>query len=198
MVRHMIYEFSRGGSYRKIRHPEMSLYTIWTPLFVSIVMVVVYFLLPVRPVIFGKDGVISSGLSLMSALPGFYFAGLAAVATFGDKNMDKEMPGIAPEVDILVGGRKIPIKLTRRQFLSYLFSYLVIVSFFLCFSIIALNSAVDSMNYIKGIILSYSYGAELLNLLRLLVVSFLSLLLSTLIVTTLHGVYFLTEKMHQP
>jgi len=155
-------------------------------------------LLPQKPVLSGKDGAAATALSVLSTLPGFYFAGLAAVATFGSAAMDQQMPDPAPELEIRVGGRSMEAKLTRRQFLSYLFSYLVVVSLVLCFSLIFIYLLTPTLGSIYHNLLELDYGDKIWFAGKLITVAGVGALFSSMLVTTLHGVYFLTEKVHQP
>ncbi|MCW2245140.1 hypothetical protein M2352_000731 [Azospirillum fermentarium] len=198
MLRQTRYELLRGFAYLRIIHPEIRTYTTWLPVCLTVIALFCYLALPVPPVLFGKDGTLASLLTLLSTLPGFYFAGLAAVATFGGEGMDREMPDPAPQIRIVESGRDVLIKLTRRQFLSYLFSYLVLISFIICLLIIGLNSSVDSISYVKTLISSYNYGKEMIAVGRFLIVAPLAILLSSMLVVTLHGVFFLAEKIHLP
>lgn len=198
MLRRVAYELGRGFCYPTIRHPEFPVYTRWLPLGLAAALIVAYALIPVDPVLLGSSGAFAAVLALLSTLPGFYFAGLAAVATFGAPTMDLEMPPPAPEVDILVGAQKVSVKLTRRLFLTYLFSYLVLVSFILCAALLAMNVFQGSIELLREKIFAMVSGRELWRAITLIVLSPLAFLLSAMVVTTLHGIYFLVEKIHQP
>jgi len=176
----------------------MRKYTVWLPLGLSVIIIAIYFLLPVRPVVLGKDGAIAGVLTVLSTLPGFYFAGLAAVATFGSADMDREMPDPAPTVSILVGNAVVTNKLTRRLFLTYLFSYLVLLSLVLCFVLLFLNLAAPSIALWESELHGISYGDDIAVALKFIVGTAVVLMASSLAVSTLPGVFFLTEKMHQP
>jgi hypothetical protein len=176
----------------------MRTYTTWLPLFLTILTVIFYVLLPERPALVGSNGLAGSLLTLVSTLPGFYIAGLAAVATFGSATMDHEMPAPAPEVKIRVRGRLISVKLTRRLFLSYLFSYLVVLSFGLCFTLIAINALVPSIDILHAFIVQWTGMAWSWLIVKLVVGFTLTFALSSIFISTLHGVFFLTEKIHQP
>lgn len=198
MLQQLLYELSRGFAYRRIKHSGMRAYTTWLPLFLTLITAACYLLLPIRPPLVGKDGLVSSLLTLMSTLPGFYFAGLAAVSTFGNATMDQEMPAPAPEVDMIVGGAVVEVKLTRRLFLSYLFSYLVVLSLALCFALMALNAAVGSIDILQHA-LDVRTGTKWAWLFVKAGVGLtLMCAFASMIVSTLHGVFFLTEKIHQP
>lgn len=198
MLKQLIYELSRGFAYRRISHGEMRTYTTWLPLFLTICAGLFYALLPVKPTFVGSTGLAGSLLSLVSTLPGFYFAGLAAVATFGSTTMDHEMPAPAPEVEMRVRGQQVPVKLTRRLFLSYLFSYLVILSFGLCFALMAINAVAPSIDVLQAAIGRWTGEAWPWLVLKGAVGFVFTFAFASMVVSTLHGVFFLTEKIHQP
>ncbi|MFN3523745.1 MAG: hypothetical protein ACK4YQ_15970 [Phenylobacterium sp.] len=112
--------------------------------------------------------------------------------------MDREMPAPAPEIDLLVSGRKVASRLTRRQFLAYLFSYLVIISFLLCFGMISLNIIAPSLDALHSGLADMRFGENVWAFGKIVVVGSILALLSSMLVTTLHGVFFLAEKIHQP
>lgn len=198
MLKQLIYELSRGFAYRGISHGEMPTYTTWLPLFLTIAAGAFYALLPVKPSLVGSTGLAASLLTVVSTLPGFYFAGLAAVATFGSSTMDHEMPAPAPQVEMRVRGQQVPVKLTRRLFLSYLFSYLVILSFGLCFALMAINAFAPSIDVFQAAMGQWT-GTEWPWLVVKGIVGFsLTFAFASMVVSTLHGVFFLTEKIHQP
>lgn len=198
MLKQLIYELGRGFAYRGISHGEMRTYTTWLPLALTILAAAVYALLPVKPALVGSSGLIGSLLTLVSTLPGFYFAGLAAVATFGSTTMDHEMPAPAPEVEMRVRGRQVPVKLTRRLFLSYLFSYLVILSFGLCFALMAINAFAPSIDVLHAAMGRWTDAAWPWLILKGAVGFVLTFAFASMVISTLHGVFFLAEKIHQP
>lgn len=198
-MRQLIYELGRGLAYRRISHPEMRTYTTWLPLALTAIAVGIYLLLPSKPALVGERGLASTLLTLVSTLPGFYFAGLAAVATFGSGSMDKEMPHPAPTIDMLINGKMVKgIALTRRLFLSYLFSYLVIVSLIICFAFVAINSLTEAIDVLRIWLADIGGHPWLWYTVKAAVAISLSFIFFSMIVSTLHGVFFLTEKIHQP
>lgn len=198
MVRELIYELTRGFAYRSIEHPEMSKYTIWLPLLLSILLGGAYILLGLDFIWLGEKGVFTGILTILSTLPGFYFAGLAAVATFGGVGMDTTLPEPAPKISIRVAGTYVPHPLSRRQFLSYLFSYLVILSFALCMVLLCVNALAPAMPKITAYLLAHSQGAYIWDAIKFAVGSSILLAFASMLITTLHGIFFLTERMHQP
>lgn len=198
MLKQLLYELSRGFAYRGISHGEMRTYTTWLPLFLTILAAALYALLPVKPTLVGSEGLVESLLTLVSTLPGFYFAGLAAVATFGSATMDHEMPAPAPQVEMRVRGQQVPVKLTRRLFLSYLFSYLVILSFGLCLALMAINAFAPSIDVLQAAMCRWTGAAWPWRAVEGVTGFVLTFAFASMIVSTLHGVFFLTEKIHQP
>jgi len=195
----LLYELGRGFAYRRISHKEMRTYTTWLPLALTVAAVTIYVVLPVKPTLVGPTGLVSNLLTLVSTLPGFYFAGLAAVATFGNMTMDKEMPAPAPTVDLLVNGKIVKDNpLTRRLFLSYLFSYLVTLSFGLCFALVTLNALSGSIDALHAAVVRCTGATWPWFAVKALVGIPLTFAFSSMVVSTLHGVFFLTEKIHQP
>jgi hypothetical protein len=197
MLKELAYELSRGLAYRRIRHSEMRKYTVILPLFLYGILVALYFALPAPLVWLGRDGLVAGLLTVLSTLPGFYFAGLAAVATFGAPGMDREMEA-APQIDLYVKGHDISTSLTKRQFLSYLFSYLVIISFVICFGLLILNTLDPSITIWHGWILTWQYGSLVWSAGKFILSSAFTLIFTSMVVTTLHGIFFLTERIHQP
>lgn len=198
MLKQLTYELSRGFAYRGISHGGMRTYTTWLPLALTILTDGFYALLPVKPALIGSTGIIGSLLTLVVTLPGFYFAGLAAVATFGSTTMDHEMPAPAPEVKMRVRGQQVTVKLTRRLFLSYLFSYLVILSLGLSFALLVINAFAPSINVLHTRIESYTSFTWPWLIVKSVVGVVLTFAFWSMVVSTLHGVFFLTEKIHQP
>lgn len=192
------YELTRGLAYRRIRHPEMHWYTRSIPLVITCTVSAAIFFLPSPPPLLGKDGLVATSLAVISTLPGFYFAGLAAVATFSGINMDAVMPAPAPTADVKIAGTKVTIDLSRRQFLSYLFSYLVLLSFGLCVVSLAMSAASPSLVQLHASLLEFQNGHVIWMTCRIgFIISYIAVAASIL-VTTLHGMFFLTERIHQP
>lgn len=198
MLGQVIYELTRGLAYRSISHPGMRMYNTWLPIIISVLSTALYIAVPQKLSLLGSDGFSNQILSIIATLPGFYFAGLAAVATLGNADMDKVMPDPAPTIQVLVKGVYISNELTRRQYLSYLFSYLVFVSFLSCIIILFANLSSPSLEHIRSCMALMKYGSFAASLTEIFVVFVMSLMLSAMGVTTLQGLFFLTEKMHQP
>lgn len=194
----ILYELTRGLAYRRIQHASMTWYTRRIPLALTVVGSAFILVLPAPPMLLGKDGLVAGSLSVLSTLPGFYFAGLAAVATFNGLNMDAVMSAPAPTIDVTYGGARSSVELSRRQFLSYLFSYLVLISFALCVLSLFALAATPSLEMLRDAAQKsaiYSRGWDILRAVG--IISYVALA-SSVLVSTLHGMFFLTERIHQP
>lgn len=194
----MWYELTRGLAYLSIRHPSINWYTVRLPVILATALCVIYVLLPVKPRLLGDGGLLGSMLGVIATLPGFYFAALAAIATFDRPGMDNEIPAPAPRIDVIVHGKPEPVDLTRRMFLSYLFSYLTTLSLGLCGLILALNALHPTIIMISTSINGWEHAAQIHSIGRAIIFIAISLPASALAITTLHGIFFLTERLHQP
>jgi hypothetical protein len=139
--------------------------------------------------IWGDKGLVGGLLGFVQSLPGFYTAALAAVATFGGKDMNQLMPGQAPRMRLLFEGKLTePLGLTRRLFLSVMFGYLTALSFLLTVAAIA------------GTSLSGSVAAILLPGVRpwvsAVATALYVLFFTQLLSVTGWGLYYLGERMH--
>ena len=175
----------------------MRFYTVVFPFFFALTLTSFLLILPGNIVLTGDRGFITGVLGAVSLLPGFYIASLAAVATFGGEHMDELMPEPAPKVYIRTAHTDGPDKLTRRMFLSYLFGYLAISSLLLvaiCFVFGVVAPGVRSLIELQA---SQS-AATVIPWIKGFVVFAVSFVLGSIFVTTLHGTYYLLERIFQP
>lgn len=122
-------------------------------------------------------------LSFLQTMPGFYIAALAAISTFNNPGMDKDMVGSTP----IDKDRK---KMTRRRFLAQSFSYLTFLSIVLL---------------IVGSIIKYFYSLDLVVLdttlftvIYMSVTFFLFVFLFQLVFITFYCLYYLGDRIHLP
>lgn len=152
-------------------------YDIYAPLFfVSVVAsLILFFNFSIEKTLFFVD----KTNVFFAILPGFYIAALSAVATFNKPSIDKLIPdNPTPYVYQRTQGRDIKTELTRRRFLSMMFSFLASESLLLFL-----------LSLIAGLIGSM----KLFSVLYLFVFGFLFF---QMLVVTLWGLYYLSEKMH--
>lgn len=190
------YELTRWAAYRTIKHDAMRAYICTFPAAISIILTVGYYCLPVSPSISSAGGLLSGLLTLLATLPGFFIASLAAVATFNRPEMDETMPEPCPTVAVRRNGEWIDVKLTRRTFLTYLFSYLSILSLLACAMCVGGQVVGSAMAQLNS---DYAVIKWIINF--VIPASFLLALFficSSILVSMLHGIYFIAERIHQP
>jgi hypothetical protein len=146
---------------------------------------------------FHKDGFVDKVGTFSSVLTGFYVAGLVAVATFA-----RDTTGIDKVIE--VGRVRMPIKgrepeyLTRREYVCSMFGYLAFVSMALTIASIVCVTALGTNLFFKG--LWFHFNAEVTHLsaspIRAAVIIFFNLALSSLLVTTVRGLYYLIGRLY--
>jgi hypothetical protein len=194
----MWYELSRWWAYRQIQHPRMHVYLWLLPGILAVFLTVIFFLLPVRPDVSGSNGILAAIIQTVSMLPGFFITSLAAVATFQRPEMDVEMPAPTPSVEMRLDGVKSQVLLTRRMFLSYLFSYLAIISLMLVVLCASANLIAPSAVVLVNAAAPVAHQQIITDVLLAPFLGFLLFWCASMLITTFHGIYFLTERMHQP
>ncbi|OHV83313.1 hypothetical protein [Ensifer sp. LCM 4579] len=194
----LFYEFTRWWTYRRIEDATMRHY-VWTvPLCITLLSFAMYYVLPIRPQISGDGGLLDKASQALTLLPGFFITALAAVATFNRPEMDETMPSPAPRIKIAHRGNRVEIELTRRLFLSYLFSYLSILSFFLFAIVSSAPYILENLTFLINLI-NNPYITEWASvILKNVSMAILVYFFTSLVVTMLHGIYFLCERIHMP
>jgi hypothetical protein len=141
--------------------------------------------------VWAANGLVASAQGFIQGLPGFYIAALAAVATFGAQgsSLDKVIPEPTPTLSTRFAGTWIDMKLTRRRFLCFLFSYLTALSIVLClYAYYAQAIAAPARRLLPS-------SVDLLSWIAIAVYIFF---VFQLVVVTLWGLYYLGDRMHQP
>ena len=191
------YELGRWWAYRHIEHPKMHLYVWVLPLLIASGATALFFALPLRPSVTGKEGLFAAITQILALLPGFFIAALAAIATFARPEMDETMPPPAPTIMLNIG-RKCKVELTRRMFLSYLFSYLSIASLLLVAFCVGAELISPSIKVVISPSVFGGYYKIARTSLSFTGTFFAFYGCASIFITTLHGIYFMTERMHQP
>lgn len=141
--------------------------------------------------IFSEKGVIGGFQKLLEILVPFYIAALAAVATFARDGLDDPMKGHPATLSIRhAHGDWIEHILTRRQFICYLFGYLAFVSLILFVGILFLNLVSQK----SGVVVAEIFGKHI-QYVKIAVIYLFMLPIWQMIVTTLLGVYFMSERL---
>lgn len=175
--------------YLKIQHPQKLKYDLYIPAFVAILGTLLLIILPQPVKFFGENGLVIVITNILQMLTGFYIASLAAVATFQKEDLDKPMPGRPLEITVAIQGVKKEEALTRRRFLCLLFGYLALLSFFLYFIGAGANLLVPNAKYIIPI--------KLHHIARWIFAIIYLFLTANLMITTLHGLYYMVERIHR-
>lgn len=129
----------RPFSFLTIRHP--SYLPVWVnlvlPLAATGLSLLVLRWLDADLNVFGSQGLLDRLLDFVQTLAGFYIAALAAVSSFNNPHLDREMPAPAPTMYITYNGGMQHVPLTRRRFLTSMFAYLTSLSFVFSLAAIA-------------------------------------------------------------
>lgn len=134
--------------------------------------------------LFDADSFIMKAGGFIQALPGFYLAALAAIATFNKPDMDELLLGNPLS---MVDSNGNEVQLTRRRFLTVMFAYLTAQ----CFVFILLILLLGSMK--QFLVPHYDWTYE-----PFIAVFFTYLIFWQLITITLWGLFYLGEKIHIP
>lgn len=137
----------------------------------------------------GKQGQFVGGtvLGLLQILPGFYIAALAAVVVFNRHDIDRHMPQPTPTIKDNDGDI---VSLTRRRFLSMIFSFLTAQSILLIVYIgIGSPASILAMKH-----LSFEWYSFLKNFYFFTVY----FIFFQVICITFLCLYYLGERLHQP
>lgn len=180
----------RPFDYLRIKHEIKDRYDFIYPGIISFVLTISFFYLPVTPQIFGQEGLITSVVSTIQILTGFYIASLAAIATFNKDGLDDVMRGTPPTLAATKQGRTIKVPLTRRKFLCLLFGYLALLS-------ILINLISICAKLIYPSLLSLGIGSDYYLLAKVAFVFTYFFILSNLFVTTLLGLYYMSDRIHR-
>ncbi|MFD2114095.1 hypothetical protein [Thiorhodococcus fuscus] len=175
--------------YLRIEHSAKKWLDWLVPLLIAIIEIAALKALPYEVPLFGEKGLISIFTGLLQILVGFYIAALAAVATFDREGMDLPMQGEPFVLRERHNGPVTPVPLTRRRFLSMMFGYLAFLSFGLYF----LGAGAE--------LLAENFRAIIPSAWQWLTrdVFIFSYLFSTsnLLVTTLLGLHYLSDRIHR-
>jgi hypothetical protein len=192
------YELSRAWAFRKIEHDDLKIVIHHIPLIIAAGCLAAILLLPVQPKAVGDGSLTRYLISLLSILPGFFIAALAAISTFAGPHFDQVMSDPAPRLSIRTGGTTAPAELTMRLFLSYMFAYLTVLSFAAALTCIAAETLVPSVLYWIKLVKDAWWQSVVLGGIRAAYLFIILWLVSNIAITTLYGMYFLIERMHRP
>lgn len=174
--------------YLRIRHSERAKFNVYVPVLLTFIAAMPLLIPAFRADAMASTSLVNRSSDLLSVLTGFFVAALAAVATFGNPEMDEPIAGGDP-VTLSLGGQA-PIELTRRRFLSYLFGYLAFASF-----------AIYGLGFLFVGAQHYLIAPKMPAVAPFTFVGFWALYcfgLSNLLVNGLFGLFYLTDRIHRP
>lgn len=177
--------------YLAIRHPHKWVVDWFYPALATLVTVLGLLYITEIKLVLVKGGMVSSLVSFVQTLPGFYIAALAAIATFGRADIDSVLPEPTPEVKVkFMGGENI-VKLTRRRFLAMLFSFLTAES------IVLIVFSIFTVELSSNIFLFSVCGVDVGWWISLVLLVLIFFALYQLIAATFWGLYYLGFKLHE-
>ncbi len=134
------------------------------------------------------DEITISFSNLLTILPGFYIAALAAIATFSAPTMDTSLEGHEAYLHSREGEEK-KLYLTRRRFLCLLFGYLSFLSFTL-YLVIAIFKVASPTAFLCRV------NFNLVEIVDLLLTGLIWLFFMQLISLTLFALFYLADRIH--
>lgn len=169
--------------YLVIRGPEKTIYDIYVPVALAVVVWGAYWLVNPKPAIFGDAGLLRFTRDLLIMAVPFMVGALAAVA-MGSPGSHLEQRPRGEELHL--DGRL----LTLRQFVCYLLGYLSFLG------LVTLGGAVVAQLFHDDVIVWTTNAPATLYYLKLTGTLGLFLLLSALTVTVFWSLYFLTDVVN--
>jgi hypothetical protein len=181
-----------------IKNRELAVLRTTIPLLIASAATFVYWLLPYKPEITGDKHYVDYVLQIVGALPGFYIAALAAAATFTNESLDEEMSGKdVPRLSIQRGGDSFDVALTLRVFMCHMFAYLCALSFLTCMIGIAILEFASVLQKVEDANMQHPAVGIVATLIKYAAVGWFTFCVARIITITLHGLFFLIERMHQ-
>lgn len=180
-----------------IQHGENNsrgkIYSFWTPAILAIIFTLIQMLKASPELIVKENGIFATLSPLFSLFAAFFIAALAAIATFQNGEIDKEMNSGDQSRTFIERNNSFGdpqnIYLSRRQYLCYLFGYLSFATIIFVLTV--------SLFVIFKDVLFIKNSTILLTLNTILIFSFWFMLVQILLLTLL-GLGFLTEKINNP
>lgn len=180
-----------GGSF----FASKAVYDWVFPFALTTITIVICIFIKIPLVISGKSSIFSDLSSLLALLIAFYMAALAAVSTFGRVDIDQNLRGGDATLKVLNHETKMrePKSLSYRQFISYLFGYLSFLSLVL---FVALMSFKALWPKIVNFSSEYVFWDLFVGRLEPILFSAFVFGFWQMLVSSLLGIYFLTDRIH--
>ena len=182
--------------YLKIRHGSglfrsKKVYDWVFPSLISAATIAVVLTFAPHTRIFSERGLLAPFEKLLEILIPFYIVALAAIATFAGEKLDEPMKGDSATLIMWrADGTHIERVLSRRQFVCYLFGYLSAVSLFMYVLILLVDLVADDAGRYFAAALGRGFQYA-----RIVVMAIFLLPIWQMIVATLLGVYFMSDRL---
>ena len=161
------------------------------PVLISVLMIGVLLAFSPHTRIFSERGLLAPFEKLLEILIPFYIVALAAVATFAGGKLDDPMKGDAATLKTLrKNGTYFDRDLNRRHFVCYLFGYLSAASLFIYILILLVGLVADDAGAYFSSVLGVWF-----QYFRVVVMFIFLLPIWQIIVATLLGVYFMSDRL---
>ncbi len=185
------FQITRPFGYLQIVHPTKLKVDFYVPAILSIILTLTIYFVQAEDRVWKEGGLIESLQGFIQGLPGFYIAALAVVATFGARSkMDVLIKNPQLSMKILHAGEIAIVGVTRRRFLSLLFSYLTALSIIL--------TIFSSLSVSISDAVSKRFGSVLPEWSSDLIFFIFGFFLFQLVTVTFWGLYYLADRLHQP
>lgn len=184
--------FLRTLNFLRVKHEFSNAYTYWYPSIATIVTIGLLFFLARSIDVYSHTGLINQLSPFLAVFAPFFLAALAAIATFsGPDFLDKSFQMTSAVTLSFAGklGVVEPQDVTPRHFLSLLFGYCCVVSLTLFLLSVLVPILAPNVATMLG-----EY-AELLGWIFLALYLFLFF---QVVLLTLLGIYYLSDKVHRP
>lgn len=180
----------RPWTYLVIRGNQKSFFDWFAPVGLTIVSVLVILASDHRVNFYGVGGVVPAVTAFVQNLPGFFVAALAAVATFNRQDLDRLLPEPTPTIPIQARGIWVQVELTRRRFLSVLFSFLTAQSI----AVTLLGICYQNVSQWLAAVIPSQWTTAIASIGMLMYFLFFW----QLITVTCLGLYYLGDRIHHP
>ena len=188
---------SKAFGFLRIKYPEqekgLSFILYYLPALLSILIcsfILIIEFMTVKSINIFTQTAFESISTFVQVLPGFYIAALAAIASYSNPFVDNAMAGSPPYLEEVDNRGTRKSYLSRRRFLTLMFGYLAAISIILTIFLFVVRLGYETKILSVDPIIYYSIYS-------LLCFMFFAIF-SQMVLVTLHGIYYLADRMHLP
>lgn len=193
----MLSNTSKAFGFLRIKYPEqakgLSFILYYLPALLSIFIcsfIVIIEFLTVKSINIFTQTAFESISTFVQVLPGFYIAALAAIASYSNPFIDNAMSGSPPYLESIdIRGTRKSF-LSRRRFLTLMFGYLAAISIILTIFLFVVRLGYETQVLSVDPIIYYVIYSVLCFI-------FFAIFFQMILIT-LHGIYYLADRMHLP